>query len=177
MRRLIWCTKQWQNIAQVLHNDRLTFPKDLFAILLYTNMVTVTSRENRKYDSDNLSMGMSFSVSLAPSTITMPTVVRGVHRCVDILGILPSSCFQHLWSPSRHISWESSLPWQFFFSSKNLISGLISPKHNLWIPNCWDLMPCRSLLFLFYHCGDTIVASVMGQMCWLSSNLLMSYKH
>ena len=30
MRRPCWCTKQWQNIAQVLHNNRIKFPKDFF---------------------------------------------------------------------------------------------------------------------------------------------------
>ena len=30
MRRPCWCTKQWQNVAQVLHNNRIKFPKDYF---------------------------------------------------------------------------------------------------------------------------------------------------
>jgi len=30
MRRTCWCTKQWQNVAQVLHNNRTKFPKDFF---------------------------------------------------------------------------------------------------------------------------------------------------
>ena len=30
MRRPFWCTKQWQNVAQVLHNNRIKFPKDFF---------------------------------------------------------------------------------------------------------------------------------------------------
>ena len=30
MRRPRWCTKQWQNAAQVLHNNRIKFPKDFF---------------------------------------------------------------------------------------------------------------------------------------------------
>ena len=30
MRRPCWCTKQWQNVAQVLHNKRIKFPKDFF---------------------------------------------------------------------------------------------------------------------------------------------------
>jgi len=25
-----WCTKQWQNVAQVLRNDKIKFPKDFF---------------------------------------------------------------------------------------------------------------------------------------------------
>ena len=25
-----WCTKQWQNVAQVLHSNRIKVPKDLF---------------------------------------------------------------------------------------------------------------------------------------------------
>ena len=28
MRRPCWCTKQWQNVAQVLHNNRIKFPQD-----------------------------------------------------------------------------------------------------------------------------------------------------
>ena len=30
MRWPCWCTKLWQNVAQVLHNNRIKFPKDLF---------------------------------------------------------------------------------------------------------------------------------------------------
>ena len=45
MRRPCWCTKQWQNVAQVLHNNRIKFPS---AIVLYTNRVAVTSRENQE---------------------------------------------------------------------------------------------------------------------------------
>ena len=30
MRRPCWCTKQWQNVAQVLHNNRIKFPEDSF---------------------------------------------------------------------------------------------------------------------------------------------------
>ena len=30
MRRPCWCTKQWQNVARVLHNNRIKFPKDFF---------------------------------------------------------------------------------------------------------------------------------------------------
>ena len=30
MRRLFWCTKQWQNVAHVSHNSRIKFPKDFF---------------------------------------------------------------------------------------------------------------------------------------------------
>ena len=30
MRRPCWCTKQWQNVAQFLHNNRIKFPKDFF---------------------------------------------------------------------------------------------------------------------------------------------------
>ena len=28
MRRPCWCTKQWQNVVQVLHNNRIKFPKE-----------------------------------------------------------------------------------------------------------------------------------------------------
>ena len=49
MRQPCWCTKQWQNVAQVLHNNRIKVPKDFFFyIVLYTNMADVTSRENRE---------------------------------------------------------------------------------------------------------------------------------
>ena len=30
MRRPCWCTEQWQNVAQVLHNNRTKFPKEFF---------------------------------------------------------------------------------------------------------------------------------------------------
>ena len=30
MRRPCWCTKQWQNVAKVLHKNRIKFPKDFF---------------------------------------------------------------------------------------------------------------------------------------------------
>ena len=30
MRRPCWCTKQWQNVAQVLRNNRSKLPKDFF---------------------------------------------------------------------------------------------------------------------------------------------------
>ena len=36
MRRPCWCTKQWQNVAQVLHNNRIKLPKDFFSLLLCT---------------------------------------------------------------------------------------------------------------------------------------------
>ena len=48
MRRSCWCTKQWQNVAQVLHNNRIKFPKDFSAIVLYTNMAAVTSAANQE---------------------------------------------------------------------------------------------------------------------------------
>ena len=35
--------KQWKNVAQVLHNNRVKFPKDFFAIVLSTNMAAVMS--------------------------------------------------------------------------------------------------------------------------------------
>ena len=35
-------------MAQVLHNNRIKFPKDIFAPVLYTNMAAVISRENRE---------------------------------------------------------------------------------------------------------------------------------
>ena len=48
MRRPCWCTKHWQNVTQVLHNDRIKFPKDFFRYCLYTNIAAVTSPENRE---------------------------------------------------------------------------------------------------------------------------------
>ena len=30
MKRPCWCTKQWQNVAQVLYNNRIKLPKDFF---------------------------------------------------------------------------------------------------------------------------------------------------
>ena len=39
-----WCTKQWQNAAQVLHNNRIKF-----FVVPYTKMAAVTSRKNREY--------------------------------------------------------------------------------------------------------------------------------
>ena len=30
MRQPCWCTKQWQDVAQVLHNNRIKLPKDFF---------------------------------------------------------------------------------------------------------------------------------------------------
>ena len=30
MRRPCWCTKQWQNVVQVLHNNIIKIPVDLF---------------------------------------------------------------------------------------------------------------------------------------------------
>ena len=48
MRRPRWCTKQWENVAQVLHNNIIKFPKDFFTIVLYTNMAAVMSHENRE---------------------------------------------------------------------------------------------------------------------------------
>ena len=35
--------KQWQNVAQVLQHNRVKFPKDFFAIVLYTNRVAMMS--------------------------------------------------------------------------------------------------------------------------------------
>ena len=46
MRRPCWCTKQWQNVTHILHNNRIKFPKYLFTIVLYPNMAAVTSCEN-----------------------------------------------------------------------------------------------------------------------------------
>ena len=39
IRRPCWCTKQKQNVARVLYNNRDKFPKDVF----YTNMAAMTS--------------------------------------------------------------------------------------------------------------------------------------
>ena len=33
-RRPCWCTKQWQNVAHVLHNNRIKFPKVFFRFCL-----------------------------------------------------------------------------------------------------------------------------------------------
>ena len=41
--------KEWKNVAQVLHNNRVKFPKDFFAIVLSINMAAVTSGEIKKY--------------------------------------------------------------------------------------------------------------------------------
>ena len=38
---LNWC--QNNNVAQILHNNRIKFPKDFSAIVLSTNMAAVTS--------------------------------------------------------------------------------------------------------------------------------------
>ena len=35
-------------MAQVLHNNRIKFPTDIFALVLYSNMAAVISRENRE---------------------------------------------------------------------------------------------------------------------------------
>ena len=48
IRRPCWYTKEWQNVAQVLHNNRIKFLKDFFAIVLHNNMAAVTSSENRE---------------------------------------------------------------------------------------------------------------------------------
>ena len=53
MRWPCWCTKQWQNVPQVLHNNRSKSQKTFFAIVLYTNMAAVTSHENREYTEFN----------------------------------------------------------------------------------------------------------------------------
>ena len=50
IRRPCWCTKQWQDVAQVLHCNRIKFPKDFFRYCsVYSNMAVVTSRENREF--------------------------------------------------------------------------------------------------------------------------------
>ena len=46
MRQPCWCTQQWQNVAQNLHDNKVKFPKEFFAIVLCINMAAVTSREN-----------------------------------------------------------------------------------------------------------------------------------
>ena len=43
IRRPCWCAKQKQNVARVLHNNRVKFPKDFFAFVQYTNMAAMTS--------------------------------------------------------------------------------------------------------------------------------------
>ena len=45
MRRPCWCIKQGQNVLKFC----IKFPKDVFAIFLYTNMAAVTSHENQEY--------------------------------------------------------------------------------------------------------------------------------
>ena len=42
IRRPCWCIKQKQNVALVLHDNRVKFPKDFFVIVQYTNMVAMT---------------------------------------------------------------------------------------------------------------------------------------
>ena len=42
IRRPCWCTKQKQNAARVLYNNRAKFPKDVFAVVQHTNMATMT---------------------------------------------------------------------------------------------------------------------------------------
>ena len=46
IRRPCWCTKQWQIMVHVLHNNRVKFPKDYFSFVLWTSMATMTSGEN-----------------------------------------------------------------------------------------------------------------------------------
>ena len=48
MRRPCWCKKQWQNVAHVLHNIKIKFPKYFFRYFsaLYTNMAAVAPRKN-----------------------------------------------------------------------------------------------------------------------------------
>ena len=42
MRRPCWCTKQWQNVAQVLHNNRIKVPKDFFRWFFFWLVFTKT---------------------------------------------------------------------------------------------------------------------------------------
>ena len=44
--------KQYKTVAQVLHNNRVKFPKDLFAIVLSTNMAAVTSDAIKEIQDD-----------------------------------------------------------------------------------------------------------------------------
>ena len=47
-RRSCWCTKQFQNITQVLKNNRIKFPKDFFRCFSLHQHGRRTSRENRE---------------------------------------------------------------------------------------------------------------------------------
>ena len=59
IRRPCWCTKQNQNAARVLYNDRAKFPKHVFAIVQYTNMAAMTSEV---FAALNLGRGLCVSI-------------------------------------------------------------------------------------------------------------------
>ena len=63
MRRTSWCTKQWQNVAQVLHNNRIKFTNSFFASVLYINMPVVTSGANHKYSIQDCSQLQAYQTS------------------------------------------------------------------------------------------------------------------
>ena len=88
MRRPCWCTKQWQNVAQVLRNNKIKSQKTFFAIVLYTNMAAVTSRENREYACDDITLLLLLYMAAAFSFLDLQ-----VKKLVAILDCFKSFAF------------------------------------------------------------------------------------
>ena len=84
MRRPCWFTKQWQ----VLRNNKIKSQKTFFAIVLYTNMAAVTSRHNREYACDDITLLLLLYMAAAFSFLDLQ-----VKKLVAILDCFKSFAF------------------------------------------------------------------------------------
>ena len=81
IKRPSWYTQQWQTVAQVLDNNRIKFFRYLIA--LYTNIATVTSRENRELDAGYFWSTSCWTKRGAPTYDTLGFVHAGLIFCKD----------------------------------------------------------------------------------------------
>ena len=165
MRRPCWCTKQWQNVAQVLHNNRIKFPKDFFSLLSCTrtwplwchvktanrrilgNILTVYRYKKRQMLAVTTLSFVHFCNHQATSRLSNSWKLKNIS---DTVGCCLVSHFSvltifwcHLWSVTEqvHGNKESSEPWssQFWTQFKQLTSRGHGFKPR-WSPDFFRLL-------------------------------------
>ena len=100
MRPPCWCSKQWQNIAHVLHNNSMKFPKDLFSLLFSTQTwppwrhMKAENTKNGSVDSfmrqNRQQMRVCVTVEAFPSgnkRLWKTIFNHGVVFCIELAGI------------------------------------------------------------------------------------------
>ena len=147
MRRTCWCTKQWQNVAQVLHNNRTKFPKDFFHHVLYTNMAAVTSDANQEYEFTDLREGLGVETILMESSRN--SLSKSLSKSSRSSGNKNSS-------PASFSGGLISLSWNVAISSSNSYSKQNNIVVKAWFPYHCICRICRVCRTKKIHRTDRI---------------------